>query len=112
MIALHILMSYSITMIELENSRVHSVGITMVCTNVRSALAGVFIVRDVSLNNIYLIHYIELRCVLFMWQHFDLTIFTAMEWIFLRVDIFTRSWVDRSLRTPRKTVSLFRTSTG
>src|ERR1700679_3835909 len=112
MIALHILMSYSVTMVELENSRAHSVGITMVFTNVRSALAGVFIVRDVSLNNIYLIHYIELRCILFMWRRVDLTIFTAMEWFFLRADVLTRSWVDRSPRTPRETVSLSRTSTG
>lgn len=50
-----------------ENSCAHSVGITMVCTNVRSASAGIFIVRDVSSNNIYLIHYIKFRCVHYMW---------------------------------------------
>jgi hypothetical protein len=63
MIALHILMSFSVTMAELENLCARFVEMPTVFTNARNVLVGVFIVGNVSLNDIHLILCIGLRCV-------------------------------------------------
>ena len=82
-------MSYSVTMAEQENPRVRSVEMTTVSTNVRNALAAVFIVRHVSFNSIHPIHCIGLRCVLFIYRCIGLMIFSEKERFILRADILT-----------------------
>ena len=74
MIVLCISMSYSVMMVELANPCARSVEIATPFTSARNVSAVASIVRHVSLNNTYLILYIELRCVvLHMCQGINLT---------------------------------------
>jgi hypothetical protein len=77
-------------MVELVNPRVRSVEIVTAFTSARNVLAVVFIVGHVSLNNMYLILCIGLRCVLLhMCQGIDFMYLTAVEQFFFRVHILT-----------------------
>jgi hypothetical protein len=84
-------MSYSVMMVELVvNPCARSVKIATAFTSARNVSAVIFIVGHVSLNNMYLILCIGLRCVLLhMCQGIDFIYPAAVEQFFLRAHILT-----------------------